>query len=237
LRALAGGALARGLWNEMSPPAKSGGRTKRRGAGRGGVEKGAMVPSPFAGAHALLGVSRSLKRTLAFTKYYTASIAASTYAESTLYLNSAHNVDTAVDAVGFGKYMAFFSKCFVVGGSVRVHAMSAGGQPVVHGVTVSTLTTSLGTQNAAIENGMCDWASTYTSPDTCVLTQRVNTSRFLTKPKVLDDPQLFCTLAALPSQLIVAHVWATNFGGSAVTVDQMCEVLLECVFTDPIPFT
>jgi hypothetical protein len=159
------------------------------------------------------------------------------YAEATLYLNSAYNVDTAVSAVGYAKYMAFFSKCFVVGGAIRVRAMSAGTQPVIHGVTVTTNTTSLASAPAAIDNGMCDWSTTYTYPDSVSLSQRANTARFLTKPKVLDDPQLFSTAGALPGQVIVAHVWAHNYGGSAVTVDQMCEVVLECVFTDPIPFT
>ncbi len=222
----------------MSPSGQKYGRTKRRGGGGGGgVESGRSVPNPNAGAVALLGVARSQRRTLSFAKTASVSVTTLNYSEATFYLNSGYQTDGVTNAVGFSKYMAFFSKCFVVGGAARLSVTVNNAQPCLCGLVVTTNTTSLGSGSAAIENGMCQWDRINSHPDTKTFTQRVNTSKFLTKPKVLDDPQLFCTSGALPGQVIVGHVFISNDGASTASLNYTLEVLLECVFTDPIPFT
>jgi len=106
------------------------------------------------------------------------------------------------------------------------------------GVTVTTNSSSLGSREAAIENGFCRFTLLGVSPDTAHLTESVDTSRFLHKPRVLDDPQLYCTTGALPAQVIVAHVWAQGLVGSLSTgVYYTAVVDLEVIFTDPVVFT
>ncbi len=66
----------------------------------------------------------------------------------------------------------------------------------------------------------------------------MDVAKFLNKPKVLDDPQLFSTNAASPSQIIVAHVGVqpVELSVGAIKLDYVLEAEFDCVFTDPIPF-
>jgi len=195
-----------------------------------------------------LGLSQSLRRTLRFTKLYGFSVATGGYTEATLYLNSAYNVDTASSAVGYAKYMAFYSKCFVIGARIKtfitnasgiaIGSAYAGANPTTVGIVVTTNITSLGSQTAAQENGFCRFHVLGNNPDTVQLSESVDVSRFLHKPRVLDDPQLFSTTSAIPGQLVVAHLFAQAAATSTNTSVYMnVTVDLECVFTDPIVFT
>lgn len=205
--------------------------------------RGRWVPSPRAGQSALLGVPQSTRAQLVLTTLGSVTTTAvGGYAEVTSLLNSAYNGGGAFVFNGYAKYMQFFSKCFVLGSRVVVHGNTAtlgAGIPMVFGVTVTTNTTSLGSATAAINNGMCSWVTRYANPDSFTVSQAVNVGRFLHKPNVLDDPQLFSTSAADPSQIIVAHYWiqATAATGAAITIHYVGEIVVDCVFTDPIPFT
>jgi hypothetical protein len=201
--------------------------------------KGRGVPSSL-GADHLLGVSQSIVRDLAIFASGTLNpVAAGGYAETSAYLNSAYNtLSTSLD--GFSKYMAFYSKCFVVGAKIRVTftVLDANTYPVVVGVVTTTNNTSLGSASAAVQNGICKWDQLFLNPNSKTFTTSLDVANFLHKPRVLDDPQLFCTASAVPGQYMVAHMFAQNnapTGTQALTFS--VEIVQKCVFTDPIPFT
>lgn len=194
------------------------------------------------------GVQPSLRRTLTFCSFTDPSTATFVYSENlVLKLNSPYDPDNAVgglSAVGFAKYMAFYSKCFVTAARITVKhacapATGSGFAPSsrIVGVTISTNTTGFSNALTAINNGLCDYTVQNSMPDSGVLTVGVDISKFLDKPDVLDDNQLFCTSSTDPLQLVVAHVWVFNSGNTALSLSAVAEVEMDCVFTDPIPFT
>jgi hypothetical protein len=200
--------------------------------------RGPHVPRLRLGHDTLLGLAQAQRRTLAFTGSAVVSGAAGIYAETSVILNGLFNVYTGGSPVGFAKYMAFYSKAFVLGARITVRGVSfVTTAPAVCGVTVTTNSTSLGSYTAAIDNGMCDWTLAYANPDRVTFNESVEISKFLYKPKVLDDPQLFNTSAANPTQLVVAHLWSQSLTATAVTLYFVFEVEQDVVFTDPIPFT
>jgi len=232
-------------------PAKRG--KKMRGSrGRGGRAsqdfpdtqgRSSLVPRFNLGKDTLLGLAASQRRTLAFTRVLNLSTGATGgYQEAAFTINSGYHIDGSLDATGYDKYMAFYSKCFVVASRVLVRGVvidNATTEGVVVGCTVSTNNTSFAALSPAIENGMADWEVVFNVPDRFVLNQSVDVKKFLHKPNVLDDPQLFCTASALPGQVVDAHFWAQATGttGATIKLQTVIEVLIDCVFTDPIPFT
>jgi len=215
-----------------------GGKTTRRPDRERSQLTVSGVPRTLGGDR-LLGITQTLRRQLAFVQYATISLAAqNTYNESYLYLNSAYHVDTALNSVGFAKYMAFYTKCFVVSARYRVSYQWIPSTPggVVVGVNVTTNTASLGTAVQAIETGLSRHRPLGLSPDNCSITGAVNHARFLGKPNYLDDPQLFCTIAAAPGQVVVLHVWGQT-GNATGVLEVTIEIVQDVVFTDPIPFT
>jgi len=168
--------------------------------------------------------------------------------EATLLLNSAYNLDGAASCIGYAKYMAFYSKCFALGGRITVNITNLSGAtvgaagvalaPVSVGLVVTTNTTSLGNVLAALENGFCRYTQLGTSPDSVRMTEGADVSRFLHKPRVLDDPQLYSTSSAIPGQVVVAHIYAQALSGAThTTVYVEAVVDVDCVFTDPVVFT
>jgi len=155
-------------------------------------------------------------------------------------MNSAYQ--GGAPAGGFSKYMAFYSKCFVVGATsigrgVVVNNAEASG--LVMGACVTTNSNSLTTAAAAISNGMCSWHNVFNIPDRVQTTNSVDVSRFLNKPRVLDDPQLFCTTSADPTQVVVLHLFVQSnvATAGAILTTWTLETYFDCIFTDPIPFT
>jgi len=141
------------------------------------------------GADTLLGIARSTRRILTRVGGVNLDTGATGgYAETTFTLNDPYNGGTS--AVGYAKYMAFYSKCYVVGASIVVKGIleAAVGFGNINGLTTTTNATSLGTAASAIANGMCDWRVVYTNPDRIQLVQAVDVKKFLNKPIVLDDP-------------------------------------------------
>jgi len=189
------------------------------------------------GRDTLLGLAQSQRRTLAFAIQNSVVSAAGAYTEATtITLNNVFSPNGAGSAVGYAKYMAFYSKAWVLGARVQVRAAgSPAAAPGRVALTVTTNNTSLGSIVASIENGMCHWEVGSVNPDRYHLEEAVDVAKFLNKPRILDDPQLFCTSAAGPTQLIVAHLGID--GGGAFTLPFVAELEFDVVFTDPIPFT
>jgi len=233
----------------MSPAPRN--QKKRKGGKRGKVAssdlavsagRGPSVPRANLGKDTLLGLAQSQRRTLAFcgVSGLTTGVGGAIF-ESTYILNGAFNPIAGVSPVGYAKYMAFYSKAFVLGARIRVRgvgrAVTTAGAYAV-GVVVTTNSTAIATTQAGIENGMIDYRLMLTNPDHFELSQSVEVSRFLNKPRVLDDPQLFSTASANPTQLIVAHLFTQTVGTpSSIEVDSLVEIEFDVVFTDPIPFT
>jgi hypothetical protein len=156
-------------------------------------------------------------------------------------LNGAYQPVGGSSPAGYAKYMAFYSKAFVLGARIRLRgtgrALTTPGCYGV-GVCVTTNATGLGSITAAIDNGMVDYRIMLSNPDHFDISQSVEVSKFLNKPRVLDDPQLFSTNASNPVQVVVAHFFAQNIGTpSSIEVEAIAEIEMDVVFTDPIPFT
>ncbi len=159
---------------EMSPPTKT---RKSKGKKLRGTQatssdiagpqgKGPAVPPMSLGNDTLLGLARSTRRILSLVGGGTLSTGGTgAYAETTLTLNDAYNGGTS--AAGYAKYMAFYSKCFVLGSTIVVKAVTtaAASHGSYVGLTTTTNTTSLASATHAISNGMCDWRVIYVNPD------------------------------------------------------------------------
>jgi hypothetical protein len=162
------------------------------------------------------------------------------YNESTFALNNLFNVAGGVNPVGFTKYMAFYSKAWCLGARIKVKgAISAPSAvaPLVCGLTITTNATTLASAESAIDNGMCDWVVMAVNPDRFQLSESVDVAKFMNKPRVLDDPQFFSTIAAGPGQLVVAHLWSQGIGAVTTILGFIVEIEFDVVFTDPVPFT
>lgn len=191
------------------------------------------------GADRLLGVTQTLRRELVATQSGILTSTSGAYAENTLILNTAYHLDSAtLNSEGFTAYMGFYSKCWVLRSRIKVKVVSAAGaHPWFLGSVISTNGASFGTKEKAIDNGLCDWQVGFQNPDRATFTTGVDHARFLGKPKYLDDPQLFCTTSAAPSQIVVWHLCGQSTdGATTIQFYYTVEVVQSVVFTDPIPF-
>jgi len=202
----------------------------------------------FLASH-VAGVQPSIRRTLAWNGTSSTTVTSGVYTEAqVVLLNSPFDPDVAlggVSASGFAKYMALYSKCFVIAARVKVK-FALGGSSVegiptgaqIVGATITTSTASIGNLFTAIDAGLSDYQVHNVNPDRGELNLSVDVAKFVDKPDLLDDPQFFCTSAANPSQLIALHTWC--FGMTPLSSTQfgyLIEVNYDCIFTDPIPFT
>jgi len=223
---------------------------KNRSARRGNKKRASgptqsnVVPrADFSRLH-ISTVPQTQRQTLIWT-YATELTYTTTYAENAFLMNSPYDPDTAfggTQPTGFAKMMAFYSKCFCIANRIRVTAVNTTNgtivAPIAFGVTVSTNSTSLGSVAGAISNGLTTYDLIGTFPDHRKFEQTIDVGKFLNKPKVLDDPQLFCTASANPSQIIVAHVWGQSMTPTTTSILALIlESEYECIFTDPIPFS
>ncbi len=171
------------------------------------------------------------------------TLAGSTYSEFfQICLNNPYDPDVAVggtSAHGFSKYMAFYSKCFVLGARIKVKGVvgQISGPGCLVGTSITTSTTASAAAVTDIQNGYVKYDVVYAYPDRFTHEMAVDVGRFLDKPDVLDDASLFCTSGGGPLELVIAHIWASNYSTSAQQISYVVEVEYECVFTDPIPFT
>lgn len=227
-----------------APRAQRGGRSQSKAASSDqavAAGRGPTVPRFNLGSDTLLGLAQSQRRTLSALCNVGVSSVAGVYTEGTpVTLNNAFSPNGGAPAQGFAKYMAFYSKCFVVGARLVVHGaistVGAANSSTV-GLVVTTNATPLANLAQAIDNGMCQWTHRANYPDSYSFTESVDVRKFLNKPRVLDDPQLFCTAAAGPTQLVVAHPFIQGQNATTSVAGGYGQLLLDCIFTDPVPFT
>jgi hypothetical protein len=232
----------RAVNNPLSPFYQRGGATGEM------MQGSSSIPRNYLATH-IVGVPSSQRQTLAWaTNGGITTAALSGYVENAvIVLNSPYDPDAALgglSAQGFAKWMAFYSKCFVLSARIRVTSTAAGpnfeGIPtgiLVRGLTITTNSTAIGSTVQAIQNGMCKWEMTNVNPDRVKFELAVDIAKFVDKPDILDDNQFFCTATANPTQIVCAHLWYQNVTGLATTtINFWIEVEMDCVFTDPIPF-
>lgn len=199
-------------WMEMQRQQR---RNQRNGRGGGGQVRNVNrnrgnVPNPRAGVVNTLGIRQHIRQRLVYTGTNTLTTSATGgYAFVTTPLNSAYNGGVN-PALGYAKWMQFYSKCFVLGTTARVKFGKfnvSGDLSLLNvGITVSTNVNTFTNSGNAISNGRCSWAILGINPDQCTLTQRLNVAQFFEKPYILDDPQLFSTSNADPTQMIFMHI-------------------------------
>jgi hypothetical protein len=231
-------------------------RQRRRGRkgvpvperGNAQVGRSVNIPPPSYLKLNVGGIEQSIRRTLVWA-VAASTLYSSTYQElQVVLMNSPYDPDSALgglSAAGFAKYMAFYTKCFTLGARIKIKfangAGTAGGTSTasfVVGCTISTTITPFASQVAAIQGGLCDWKLLNLHPDSGELDVGVDIAKFVDKPNLLDDPQWFCTATANPAQLIVAHLWVQgNVPTMSNTIAYTMEMEMDCVFTDPTPFT
>ncbi len=219
----------------------------RQDVGSQGV--GPLIPPRNYLSLNVAGVTPTIRRTLVWGYLNYVNVAFSALAETLVCkVNSPYDPDNAVggaSATGFAKYMAFYSKCFVLGARVKnkfILCANGGDLPPVApahvGVTITTTTGAVASMAAEVEAGLTDYVPVGTSPNVGEVSLGVDVGKFLNKPDILDDPQLFCTSGADPTQLIVAHFWCqNNSAATGLTLKSFYEVEMDCIFTDPITFT
>jgi hypothetical protein len=162
------------LLPEMTPPSKRKNAKRRlRGPPASSAElagpqgRGPTVPPPGLGNDTLLGIARSIRRILPRAAHGPLSTGGTgAYAETTFTLNDAYNGGTS--ATGYSKYMAFYSKCFVVGATIVVKSVvnhPGTNFGVWYGLTVTTNSSAFTSLETSIVNGMCDWRAGYANPD------------------------------------------------------------------------
>lgn len=225
-------------------------RNKKKNGNGGSVAVSSNIPPPNYLKFNLAGVAQNVRRTLVWCPgAVNTTLAANTYANLyKIILNSPYDPDNAVggtSATGFAKYMAFYTKCFVLGARIRLKfAVSGSGaagdtdSPHAVGMTITTDTTTFSDVSDSIASGLCDYKLHNHSPDSGVLELAVDVAKFVDKPIILDDPQFFCTASANPSQVIVAQVWTKAPNAVASNnITTIVEVYMDCIFTDPTPFS
>ena len=219
---------------------------KQRGANEGAQPGAQTVNIPKRGMLSLgpAAVRQSHRETLnwAYVPSYR-TLAGSSYSEFfQITINNPYDPDVAVggtSAHGFTKYMAFYSKCFVLGARIKVSGVvgQIAGPGCVLGMNITTSTSASTAAVTNIQDGYCKYQVVYANPDRFSFDLGCDIGRFLDKPDVLDDPSLFCTSGGGPLELVVAHIWGSNYSTSAQQISCVIELEMDCVFTDPIPFT
>jgi len=193
------------------------------------------------GALSLTGTSQMLRRKLAITRSFAFTGTAGGFTSAYCILNTGYGVDGAsLQYPGYAKYMAFYSKAWVLDSRWRARFTrdAASSAAVVVGTVVTTNTTAFLGYDKPIENGLSRWTMLGKNPDSATLNGACNHARFLGKPNYLDDPQLYSTVSANVGQAVVLQLFlqaadaATTVAGEVVV-----ELEVDVVFTDPIPFT
>lgn len=206
-----------------------------------------IPPRNYLALH-VAGIEPAHRETLSWSYQTTAGLAVAFTDQQQVLLNSPYDPDVALggtSANGFAKWMAFYSKCTVLGARAKVKFALTGstieGIPTeasAIGVTITTNSTALTSIPAAVSAGLCDYRIMNVNPDSGVLNLGVDISKFVDKPDILDDSQYFCTATANPNQVVVLHLWTKALSALTTTgVAFVIEVEYDCVFTDPIPFT
>lgn len=189
------------------------------------------------------GAPQKFNTTLRFNwvSYFTNTY--STYQEPFVaYMNSAYQPlsgTTTNYAAGYGKYITMYSKCVVKNAKIKFSvANQAGATNVLFaGVTITTNTTSLGSMNLAITDGLVSWGSIAGSPDTKSFVLSVDCAKFFGVDDLIDGSQFYTTNGAQPSQYMIAHPWFYNQNGVGFNIQTQYNVTIDfdCTFYDPYP--
>jgi len=214
------------------------------------VTTGANVPPLSLVSRKVIGNAQSLERDLVFVGFASAVAVAPGFLQLfDAIVNNAFSPLSGAPANGYAKLMAFYTKCWVLGGRVDVQYATDNylPNPIVGAVTpermfsfgLTTDTNAVGPTSmfAAISEGLCEHRLLGLNPDTCRMTGSVDVAKFVDKPYVLDDPQFFSTSAAGPSQLVGMHGWVQNHSTATFNVNYVVVVTMRCMFTDPLPFS
>lgn len=207
----------------------------------------ARVSRSYLSTH-IAGTSQSMRQTLCWNAYNGLVLVVNTYTEPIVVrLNSCYDPDAAIGGTqpqGFAKWMAFYTKCYVLRARIFVTVINdtttgvtPGGCLTQVGVTISTFISNFSTIFQAIQNGLQKNTAIGNSPDRASFTMSVDVGKFMNVPKVIDDPELYCTASSNPTQVIAAHVWAQSETNAGSSIFYTVKVEYDCVFTDPQPFT
>jgi hypothetical protein len=193
----------------------------------------------------IAGAPQTFNQTLRFNwvSYFTNTY--STYQEPFIaYMNSAYQPLTGTTtnyAAGYGKYIGMYSKCVVKAAKIKFTvANQAGAENVLFaGVTITTNTTSLGSMNLAITDGLCSWGTIIGSPDSKSFVLSIDCKKYFGVDDLMDGSQFYSTNAGQPAQYIIAHPWFYNQNGitSNIQVQYNVTIDFECCFYDPYPIT
>lgn len=193
------------------------------------------------------GIPQSQRRTLVYGYIFNITTASVGFSDNPSRLNSPYDPDPAfggTSATGFAKYMQFYSKCYTLGAKFRVDFCLGTStntlpppDPALVGITVTTDSTSLGSAPTAISEGLTKYEYLGSSPSVCKLENSINIGKFMHKPNVLDDPTLFCTASADPTQLVYLHAWVHSPGPTTNGIALAILIEYDCVFVDPVVFT
>lgn len=227
------------------------GRKKRQGQASAQEEnRGSVFPRTGTATGFLMrnigGLKQTMRQTLVWFNSGSISLTEGLYGEQAAVLNNPFDPDPTLggeSATGYAKWMAFYSKCFVLRAKWRVEfcnllatsGLAPAVAPVVVGCTVTTSSSSLTYASNAVVNGLSQYRQLGQNPDTCRFEGVVDIGKFLNKPQILDDPELFTTASAGPSQVVCLHTWAQNTSANGTVLFPIL-IEFECVFTDPIPF-
>jgi len=217
------------------------GRTRRRG----GKPAAATMSIYRDVASVIGGFPQTQKQKLIVHLYTQQSLATVSYGEVQFDLNGIFDTNSITHSqpLGFAKYMAVYTKAFVTSAKWRVISANTGStgtapsEAIVAGATVTTNATSLGNINQAVATGLSQYNVIGESPDTKTTAGFISIGKFLNKPRVLDDPRLFNTVAANPLDVVVLHVWGFNPGPNTSNMGASVTIEYYVTFTDPIPFT
>jgi len=223
-------------------------RAKAKGEGNINVvdvTTGPLVPRSNRLSNMISGLPQSITRVLGYVTGSSSTLGTTYTTLATVILNSAFDPDAALGGASsqlYAKYIAMYTKCFVVAARIKVrycagHTVNPGNPPqsaTVCGLTISTNTTTLGSVIQATQQGLSEFKLLNVNPDSHTFNNSVDVAKFLDKPYVLDDPQLFSTNAANPGQVIVAQFWGQSLSVATSTeITFYIEVEQTCVFTDP----
>lgn len=227
---------------------KNANKTARRRSDASAVvpTQGAHVPPPNMQVHRLLGTVQRLRRTLRYVGYGTTQCPEGATVQQNYRLNSAYQPDSSTNPYGFAKYMAFYTKCYVMGVRFKEsfvvdtdNTSVITDQPNrfkgVVGLSIATTNPTIVTSNAVAQM-LTDYRMVGTTSQTGSISLGLEVAKFLDKPSLLSDPDLYSTVAAPPIDIIYAMLWITAERND-LQVTRMTVIDFDVMFVDPVPFT
>lgn len=213
-----------------------------------GPTSGPNVPPPNMQVHRLLGTVQRLRRTLSWTSYGNTQCPEGSTVQTNFRMNSAYQPLSAVsnNPYGFAKYMAFYAKCYVLGARIKAtfvadtdNSSAITDQPYrfkgLVGISVSTTNPTI-VPSDAISQSLTDYRCVGTTSQTGSVSIGLDVAKFLDKPRILDDPDLYCTSGAPPLDIIYGALWISA-DKNDVQLTNVVQIEFDVMFVDPLPFT